>query len=260
MKKKVYQPSIMKLLYVACTLMLLSFILPPRKMSIYLVGDSTMADKQVKAYPETGWGMIFSKFFDTTSTAVYNHAQNGRSTQSFLDENRWTPILDNLHDGDIVLVQFGHNDEVKTKATFTTEKQFQANLLKYVTESRAKGAIPVLITPVARRRFDSSGKVQGTHQVYSELVREVAKQNNVLLIDLDVKSQQMLQTFGAENSKWLFNHLKAGEHPNYPEGKADDTHFSELGARKVAEIVYAEINKLNPGNISAHFFKPTPKK
>lgn len=237
-----------------------AFIDPPRKMKIYLVGDSTMSEKRVQAYPETGWGMIFSKFFDTATTVVYNLAQNGRSTQSFLDEGRWAPVVDNLREGDIVLVQFGHNDEVKTKRTYTTEEQFQRNLLKYVTEARSKKAIPVLITPVARRAFDSTGYITGTHDVYSQLVRNVAQKNNVPLIELDKKSQAMLQSFGVENSKWLFNHLKPGEHPNYPQGVQDNTHFSELGARKVAELVYADIKAQNPGNIGDHFFKPAPKK
>lgn len=246
-----------------CCLLILSFcfafVAPPRKLSIYLVGDSTMSEKAVQTYPETGWGMPFSKFFDTVTTVVYNRAQNGRSTQSFIDEKRWDPIVENLQEGDIVLVQFGHNDEVPTKRTATTETQFQNNLKRYVLDTRSKGGTPVLITPVARRKFDATGKVQGTHDVYAELVRKVARENKVMLIDLDMEGQALLQSFGVENSKWLFNHLKPGEHPNYPEGKEDDTHFSELGARKVAEIVYAAIQKLNPGNINAHFFKPAVK-
>jgi lysophospholipase L1-like esterase len=238
----------------------LAFTSPPRKRQIFLVGDSTMADKQVTAYPETGWGMMFAKFVDTSTTVVYNQAQNGRSTKSFLEENRWAPILDKLQPGDMVLIQFGHNDEVASKPQATTPKQFQKNLVQYITGAKAKKAIPVLITPAARRSFNAEGKLQDTHQVYSELVRKVAKKKGVPLIELDKKSQAVLASFGPENSRWLFNHLQPGQHPNYPAGKADNTHFSELGARQMAEIVFQELKRQNPGNITVHFFKPIPKK
>lgn len=221
-----------------------SFILLKDKQTkVYLIGDSTIANKEIKAYPETGWGMPFSHFFDST-ILVDNRAKNGRSTRTFIEEGLWKPVVDNMQEGDYVLIQFGHNDEVETKKSYTTKEQFTANLTRYVTDTRAKKGIPVLLTPVARRKFDSSGKIVGTHDVYSELVRTVAKQLNVPLIDLDKKSQAMLQQFGVEGSKLLFNHLQPGEHPNYPGGKIDDTHFSELGARKMATIVLAEIRNL----------------
>jgi lysophospholipase L1-like esterase len=211
-----------------------------KHIKIYLIGDSTIANKEIKAYPETGWGMPFTYFFDSTAT-VDNRAKNGRSTKSFMAEGLWQPVVNNLQKGDYVFIQFGHNDEVKTKATYTTEEEFTANLARYIEETKKKEAIPVLITPVARRKFDSIGHVQGTHDVYSNLVRTVAKKYTVTLIDLDRKSQDLLQQMGPEGSKYLFNHLLPGEHPNYPDGKIDDTHFSELGARKMAQIVLAEI-------------------
>jgi len=225
-------------------LVAMSFVPIQRKHKVYLIGDSTMAKKEIRAYPETGWGMPFSYFFDST-VEVDNRAMNGRSTKSFIAENRWQPVLNDLQGGDYVFIQFGHNDEVKTKATYTTEDEFRTNLKRYVSETRSKKALPVLITPVARRKFDSTGKVVGTHEVYSAIVRSVAKEQNVFLIDLDTKSQALLQKFGTETSKLLFNHLTPGEHPNYHEGKQDDTHFSELGARKMAQLVLAEIRNLH---------------
>ena len=226
----------MKKLSLIGLVFMMAFALPPKKITVWLIGDSTMANKEVKAYPETGWGMPFNYFFDST-VVVDNRAKNGRSTQSFIDEKLWQPVVDNLNEGDYVLIQFGHNDEVPTKKTYTTEEQFKNNLIRYVNETRAKKANPVLITPVARRRFDSTGHIVGTHEVYSEIVRSVAKQLKVPLVDLDKKSQALLQQLGPETSKLLYNYLKPGEHPNYPDGKADDTHFNELGARKMAELV-----------------------
>ncbi|WP_460966763.1 rhamnogalacturonan acetylesterase [Spirosoma migulaei] len=222
---------------------LLAFTPPPGKITVYLIGDSTMSIKDVKAYPETGWGMPFAHFFNESVT-VDNRAMNGRSTRTFIEENRWQPVADNLNEGDYVLIQFGHNDEVKTKKSYTTEDEFRKNLIRFITESRAKKANPVLITPVARRQFDAAGKIEGTHTLYSELVRAVASEYKTPLIDLDKQSQELLQTFGPENSKLLFLQLAPGEHPNYPDGKVDNTHFNELGARRMAELVLATIRTL----------------
>lgn len=236
----------------------MAFAVPQKKIKVWLIGDSTMSIKEVKAYPETGWGMPFRYFFDST-VDVDDRAQNGRSTKSFIDEGRWRDVVDHLSEGDYVFVQFGHNDEVPTKKTYTTEEQFKNYLIRYVNESRSKKAIPVLITPVARRKFDASGNIVGTHQVYSQIVRDVAKQLNVPLIDLDKKSQALLQQLGPETSKLLYNHLEPGENPHYPQGRSDDTHFSELGARKMAEIVLASIKELHLG-LADHIYQPAVKK
>jgi len=220
-------------------------LLSPKKITVWLIGDSTMANKEVKAFPETGWGMPFANFFDSTVT-VDNRAKNGRSTKSFIAEGLWQPVIDHLSEGDYVLIQFGHNDEGKEKVgRYTTPDEFKANLLRYVTETRSKKAIPILITPVTRRNFDSVGKIKETHPIYADVVRQVAQESNTPLIDLDEKSKALLQQYGEENSKFLFNYLDPNEHPNYPDGQKDNTHFSELGARKMAELVLAEIKSLH---------------
>jgi len=223
----------------------MSFILSEKKpIRVYLAGDSTMSIKNTKAYPETGWGMPFVYFFDST-VVVENLAANGRSTRTFIEEGRWKKITDNLSEGDYVFVQFGHNDEVPTKRSYTTEKEFKENLTRYVNETRQKKATPILITPVARRLFDSVGKVIDTHPVYAQIVRNTAAELHVPLIDLSRTSMALLQEFGPEKSRLLFNQLKPGEHPNYPKGVEDNTHFSELGARKMAQLVLADIRALN---------------
>jgi len=220
-------------------------LLSPKKITVWLIGDSTMANKEVKAFPETGWGMPFANFFDSTVT-VDNRAKNGRSTKSFIAEGLWQPVIDHLSEGDYVLIQFGHNDEGKEKVgRYTTPDEFKTNLLRYVTETRSKKAIPILITPVTRRNFDSVGKIKETHPIYADVVRQVAQESNTPLIDLDEKSKALLQQYGDENSKFLFNYLDPNEHPNYPDGQKDNTHFSELGARKMAELVLAEIKSLH---------------
>jgi lysophospholipase L1-like esterase len=233
-----------------------AFTLPQRHITVYMIGDSTMSIKEKRAYPETGWGMPFANFFDTTVT-IDNRAKNGRSTKSFIAEGLWQPVADNLKEGDYLFIQFGHNDEVKTKATYTNEEDYKKYLLQFVTIARSKKATPILITPVTRRQFDASGKVVPTHPVYTALVKQVAQENHVLLIDLDQKSQDLLQELGADKSQLLYNYLTPGEHPNYPDGKQDNTHFSELGARRMAELVLAEVRTIAP-DLAERIIKPKP--
>lgn len=239
--------KVLRLRWAVLTLLFMSFNWPAEKgVTVFLVGDSTMSEKSVKAYPEAGWGMPFAFFFNE-AVRVDNRAQNGRSTKSFLRENRWSAVMDSLKSGDYVLIQFGHNDEVQTKKNATTELEFRTNLKRFVSEARSKKAHPVLITAVARRKFDAAGKLEDTHAVYSEIVRQVAGETKTPLIDLDKRSQALLIQMGPENSKFLYNHLQPGEHPNYPNGIEDDTHFNEFGARKMAQLVLAEIRTLKLG-------------
>ncbi|MCF3110303.1 rhamnogalacturonan acetylesterase [Niabella sp. CC-SYL272] len=246
----------MKKTWTGILLVFLSAFAPvaEKKTKIFLAGDSTMAIKDQKAFPETGWGMPFVYFWDT-SVIVVNKAKNGRSTSSFKKEGLWQSIIAEAGAGDYVLIQFGHNDEVPTKKTYTPEPEFKSNLLQFINETRSKGAVPVLITPVGRRKFDTAGMVTETHAVYSGIVREVAKVAHTPFIDLDRESQQLYQQLGEGPSRLLFMHLLPGEHPHYPAGKTDDTHFTELGARKVAELVLFAIRKQLP-ELARHIYQP----
>ena len=247
-----------KYFLILIALMSLAFVMPDKKkIKIFIAGDSTASIKEIRAFPETGWGMPFVYFWDSTVTVV-NKARNGRSTKSFRNEKLWQQILDESLEGDYVLIQFGHNDEVPTKSTATTEPEFRNNLTVFISEARGKKINPVLLTPVARRKFDSTGKIVGTHDVYSQIVRDVAAKENVPIIDMDKKGQQLYQQMGVENSKLLFLQLKPGEHPNHPEGKEDNTHFSELGARLIAQIVLKEIKEKVP-ELADRIFTPVIK-
>jgi lysophospholipase L1-like esterase len=240
--------------------LLTAFIPPKKKIKVYLIGDSTMCTYEANRAPLTGWGMPFVTFFDSSVT-IDNRAKGGRSTRTFLEENRWKPIADSLQEGDYVLMQFGHNDEAKEPqyaARYTPVPDYKINLIKFINETKAKKAIPVLITPVTRMRFDKEGKIQETHVEYTAACYEVAKQYNVALIDLDKKSRELLQQFGVDNAKLLFMQLAPGEHPNYPEGQKDNTHFNEFGARKIAELVLAGIRELNL-ELADRIVKPVKK-
>lgn len=235
--------------YICSVLLLIiitAFALPEkRKIKIFMAGDSTMAIKDPRAFPETGWGMPFVYFWDSSITVI-NKSRNGASTKTFIADGLWLSILQQAEAGDYVFIQFGHNDEVPTKKSYTTCEEFKNNLKRFINETRSKNAIPVLLTPVARRKFDSTGKIEGTHEVYAQLVRFVAAEEKVELIDLDKKSQALYQQVGVEKSNLLFLNLQKGEHPNYPNGKEDNTHFSELGARLVAQLVLHEIKEKIP--------------
>ncbi len=225
------------------TLLLLTGLFDQETIDVHLIGDSTMSIKDTSAYPETGWGMPFAVFFDET-VEVINHAKNGRSTRTFMEEGRWEVVMKTLSKGDFVLIQFGHNDEVQTKKSFTKPKEFKANLEKYITDTRSKGATPILLTPIARRIFKETGLVD-THKEFAEIIRLTANQNNVNLIDMDMLSRGLLIRLGEAQSQLLYNHIAPDVHPNYPNGIADNTHFSEYGARVMAQLVLAEMKKIH---------------
>jgi lysophospholipase L1-like esterase len=249
-----------KSLIILISIALLAFTSLPdkKKITIFMAGDSTMSIKEPKAYPETGWGMPFAYFWDST-VKVVNRAKNGRSTKTFISEGLWKSITDELKEGDYVFIQFGHNDEsVEKKERYATPDTFKMNLHKFIRETRDKKATPILFTPVSRRKFDKEGNAVATHEQYAALVKEVVKETGVLFIDLDEKSKALYQHFGAETSKLLFLQLQPGEHPNYPEGKNDNTHFSELGARLIAQLVLKELLQL-PVDLTERVYTPPVK-
>ena len=239
-------------------LSLLSFSLPPKKkIKVYMIGDSTMCEYEPKRAPLTGWGMPFKYFFDSTVT-IDNRAKGGRSTRTFISEGRWQPIADGLQEGDYVLMQFGHNDEAreeKYKDRYTPVPDYKTNLVKFITETRAKKAIPVIITPVSRMRFNKEGKQEETHTEYTGACYEVAKQYKVPLVDLDRKSRDLYNQLGPEETRLLFLQLQPGENPAYPEGQKDNTHFDAYGARRIAELVLQGISE-NKLELAERIVKP----
>lgn len=214
-------------------------------VTIFLAGDSTMAAKLPDKRPETGWGEKLQQLFNAGKVKVSNHAKNGRSTKTFLSENLWQQILDNLKEGDYVFIEFGHNDQAKAKSErYTTPADFEANLVRFVKDVRDRKAHPVLMTPVARRRFNESGEFNDTHGEYPDRVRKVAVEYKVPLIDMHRKSEGVLKRLGPDESRSLFLHLKANENPNYPNGIEDNTHFNAHGAEVMAKLAVEGIREL----------------
>lgn len=211
-------------------------------VTIFLAGDSTCAAKADDKRPETGWGEMLQKHFDTKKVVVDNRAANGRSTKSFLAEKRWDDLVKKIIKGDHVFIQFGHNDAAKDKGErYAPPEEYRANLRRFVLDVRAKGGVPVLLTPVVRRRFDNAGKFYDTHGEYTDIVRSIATEMHVTSIDMHAESRKLIEKRGVEASKELFLQLRPGESVNYPNGIEDNTHFSPLGADIMATLVVEQV-------------------
>ncbi len=227
-------------------IIILSFASAEKKITLFTIGDSTMANKDTtNGNPERGWAMALQQFFDASKVVVDNHAVNGRSSKSFFDEGRWKVITDKLQAGDYVFIQFGHNDEKSEDPKRYTDPQgtYKEFLTMYVNETRAKGAFPVLMTSIARRKFDGGMPID-THGAYLNAVRELARTLDVPMIDMAEKTRKLLLGVGPEDSKRIFMWLQPGQSPKYPNGLQDDTHLNEYGAFRIAQLVVAGIREL----------------
>lgn len=264
----------MKKVLLACVaLMMLCAFSDNQPVRIFMVGDSTMANKDTTGgKQERGWGMVFNEFFND-DVYISNHAVNGRSTKSFIDEGRWQKVLDQLNPGDYVIIQFGHNDEKKNDPKRYTEVggSFDNNLRRYINEARQKGALPILLNCVARRNFkpaeskiiDDEGlrdkvfegsedlkcggdKLVDTHGAYREVPRAIAEEMKVPFVDANKVTSDLEQGLGVEGSKKLHMIYAPGECPAYPKGRQDNTHYNQIGARIVAGLLAIEIGKQVP--------------
>ncbi|HRE79062.1 MAG TPA: rhamnogalacturonan acetylesterase [Flavobacterium sp.] len=214
-------------------------------ITIHMIGDSTMANKKnPDENPERGWGQVLPQFFNEKVT-IKNHAVNGRSTKSFRDLNHWQPVLDSLQPGNYVFIQFGHNDGKETDPARYTNPQtaYRYNLIRYIEETRAKGAIPILFSSIARRKFNPEGVLLDAHGNYTLQARLVAQEMNVPFFDMQYLTEQMEVSFGVEESKKLHLHFVAGENAYFPEGITDNTHLSILGATEICKLFVSELRK-----------------
>lgn len=217
-------------------------------ITIHMIGDSTMANKPViPANPERGWGQMLPLYFKD-NVRVANHAQNGRSSKSFIAEGRWDQVRAALKPGDFVIIQFGHNDEKTDSVERGTAPfgEYSTNLVRIIRETREHKATPILCTPVARRKFDGKGNLTDTHGDYPKAVRAVAEAQQVPLLDLGKATGKLLQQLGPENSKRMFDWIPAGEFSPTSEKMEDNTHFNAYGASRVCDLTVEEIETQVP--------------
>lgn len=220
-------------------------------ITVFTIGDSTMANKKAEVAPETGWCQVFPAFVDQT-VEVKNRAVNGRSTKSFINEGRWKSVLDSLHAGDYVFIQFGHNDaKIQDTTRFTDPfTTYRKNLERFVLETRDKGATPILFTSIVRRKFEN-GFLTDTHGNYLVVVRQVATEMNVPIIDLQLLTAGAVTALGDEASKNIYLWTPSTE--KFPEGRKDDTHLNVEGATLVARLAAQQLGLLD--NSLAKFIK-----
>jgi len=207
---------------------------PPR---VVIASDSTAAVYPPDQFPQMGWGMFLGCSL-APGVAVVNLARGGRSTKTFAEEGLWGRLLAQLRPGDTVLIQFGHNDEDTTKMFRHTEPAaFGANLTRFVSDVRARGGVPVLMTPVARHEF-KHGRIEKTHGAYARMVVAVAQATHASLIDFDARSRRFFNGLGEEPSaRYFLIYSPADRIARFPDGHHDTTHLNELGARATAAIV-----------------------
>ena len=229
-----------------CVIFVFVACLSQNTTRIFLIGDSTVADKPLIDNPEHGWGQMFPMFFNQ-HVQILNFARNGRSTKSFINEGRWKTVCDQLQPGDYVFIQFGHNDAKKKDTLVFTPliPDYKNNLKIFINESRRKQAIPILLTPITRREFDSLGQYIGTHGEYPSVMKEVAQEENVPLIDMFEKTKKMVMELGDEQSKvYYLAGVKENEFRSW-KGKRDNTHFTRTGAIQMASLVVEGIKELH---------------
>lgn len=203
-----------------------------------------MADKVIADNPERGWGQLLPEYFNN-EIVIENHAMNGRSTRSFIYEGRWDSLVNKLKKGDFVVIQFGHNDgSIHKTDRYCSPVEYKYNLTRFIKDVRNKGANPILCTSIQRRKFEN-GVFQDTHGDYPGYVRELAVQLNVPLVDMQKKSEKVIMQYGEEGSKKIFLHIEPGVYKSLPEGKSDNTHFSEYGARLMSGLFCEGIKEMN---------------
>lgn len=224
---------------------------------IFWIGDSTVQFNSIFTWPQCGMGQVLDLYV-RPDIAVFDHARNGRSTKSFREEGLWAPVEDALRQDDLLLIQFGHNDEkINDPTRYTSPEQFAANLLAYARAAQAKGALPVLITPLVRRHFEGD-TLTPTHGAYPDAVRALASREGLPLIDLTAASARLVQRLGEPASRELYMVFAPNLYPNYPEGKTDNTHLRYAGAVKFTGLVADGLRTL--GGAYAQVLLAAPEK
>lgn len=202
--------------------------------TIFLAGNSTVVDQDSE--PWCGWGQILPRFMNS-KIAVANYAESGEAANSFVSAKRFAKILTKMKKGDYIFIEFGHNDQKQKGEGKGPYLSYKKDLEYLINESRKKGGIPILVTPMHRRSFDESGEIINTHGEYPDAVRLTAREHNVMLIDLNEMSKTLYEAWGVEESKKAFVHYPLGTFPGQDRVLADNTHFNTYGGYQICKSI-----------------------
>lgn len=241
--------------------------------TIFLAGNSTVVDEASE--PWSGWGQLFTRFLKP-DVVVANYAESGQAANTFVSSKRLEKLLTKMKKGDYLFIEFGHNDMKQTGPGKGPYLSYKSDLKLLVDKAKEKGATPILVTPMHRRSFDSTGKVINTHGEHPNAMRQLAKEENVYLIDLNNMSQTLYEAWGVEGSKKAFVHFPAGTFPGQDKPLADNTHFNQYGGYQIARCIlqgitdaqiplkkyvlkeYQHFDPAKPQNFAAFSIPPTP--
>ncbi|MCR4902502.1 MAG: rhamnogalacturonan acetylesterase [Butyrivibrio sp.] len=239
------------------------------KKTIYLVGDSTVQSYGIDREPQAGWGQLLMRQvvhnnaytishpqdtefgqvvrYESENLVIDNRAMAGRSSKSYFDEGRIQEVLGLLKTGDIMLIQFAHNDaNINKPERYLSCDDYKKMLLdNYIVPAREKGAIPVLLTAIAMREFDEMGKCKISFPEYRAAMIELSKKENVALIDLGLLTADFNTLVGEEGCKSIYLWLPEALFEGFKEGSTDNAHLQYNGAFAYAKLVYEELIRLN---------------
>ena len=207
--------------------------------AIYIIGDSTVEDNKP---PFRGWGWALPKYV-REGVEVHNHALSGRSSRSFREEGLFAPVEAQMRASDLLMIQFGHNDEKDDERHTDPDSTFPQELWCYCQAALDRGAQPVLLTPVSRRFFVGGGSMLYTHGEYPRAIRKLAAEKGIPPCDLKADSRELYLSLGEEKTAELFVRLAPGENPDFPEGHDDKTHFNAFGAETICGLVVREMRQ-----------------
>jgi pectinesterase len=210
---------------------------PCDRVTVFVAGDSTAATWPASVIPKAGWGQALPAFLHPRLVGVENLALSGASSKSFIEAGLLDRILSGIRAGDFLFISFGHNDEKTVERHTDPYTSFQHYLSQYVDGARARGAKPVLVTPVERRRVDAGGHAYASHGDYPAAMIALATEARVPVFDLTTASLRLWDAVGVEGTKDFFLWQDPGENPAFPDGVQDNTHFKAHGAIEVARLV-----------------------
>jgi lysophospholipase L1-like esterase len=209
--------------------------------TIFLAGNSTVVDQDRE--PWAAWGQMFPRFLIPSKVVVANYAESGETLKAFKGERRLEKIWSMAKPGDYLFIEFAHNDQKAGSSHLDPFTTYRETLKEWIAEARKRNVVPVLVTSMHRRNFDSAGHIINTLLEYPEAMRQTAKEENVVLIDLNAMSKTLYEAWGEEKSIKAFVHYPANTFPKQQEALKDNTHFSPYGAYELARCIVSSIKK-----------------